>query len=184
MKQDENLKKLDGLAPRGTAPKANLYSIRVVDNPAILPRNGRRLRKAFDLINSGTIAEENVHVISISLGSVTRIRGLERRIHKAMDDKNVIIVAAGGQVLRQLSNPVWPARYDRVVAVGGYQIAGLEDATLGDNYWERKMTWWESAIDGKKSISVVLLRTYAIEMQIGMILIKKGHIGILIPLSK
>jgi len=158
MKQDKDLKALKGLAPKGTAPKANLYSIRVADNPIIGPLDASRIREAFNVINNERdheeelIGEDNVHVISISLGSADQMNNnfqdLETKMHKAMDDKNVIIVSAGGQVVDIVMNDaVWPGRYDRVIAVGGYQIADIQDTAL-ENYWERSMTWWKSAIDG------------------------------------
>ena len=158
MKQDKDLKPLEGLAPRGTAPKANLYSIHVVNNPIVSPLDAARIREAFNVINNKRghedelIGEDNVHVISISLGSPDEMnnnfQNLETKMHKAMDDKNVIIVSAGGQVVDLIMNDtVWPGRYDRVIAVGGYQITDIKD-TAPENYWERSMTWWKSAIDG------------------------------------
>ncbi len=44
----------------------------------------------FDLINGGTIEEDNFHVISISLGSRTKIYNLLNKMGDAMDDKWMI----------------------------------------------------------------------------------------------
>ncbi len=63
---------------------------------------------------------------------------------KAIDEKNVIIVAEGGQKFDQvMDDTVWPARCDRVIGVGGYQMANTTDADPGENYEDRNMTWWE-----------------------------------------
>ncbi len=153
MSRDEKGKRLKGKAPKGTAPKANLYSIRVADNPALGSLDAARIRTAFDLINNDKgheeelIGEDNVHVISISLGSIDEMKDLEAKMHKAMDEKNVIIVAAGGQYFSSMKDAVWPGRYDRVIAVGGYKIADIHDTTH-ENYEDKSMTWWAPAIDG------------------------------------
>ena len=134
-------------APKGSAPKANLYSIRVVDNPAIGDNDAARIKKAFDLINDGTIEEDNVHVISISLARPTRIQNLKNKMYKAMDEKNVIIVAAGGQIANYVTQTVmWPAHFGRVIAVGGYKI-GDDRATA---YEDSVMTWWRPAASGPR----------------------------------
>ena len=154
MKLDSDGNSLEGTAPSGTAPKANLYSIRVADNPVLGPLDAARVRTAFDLINNDEghetelIGEDNVHVISISLGTIDEMENnfqdLEEKMHKAMDEKNAIIVSAGGQMVPMAKDAIWPARYKRVIAVGGYQIADIEDG----KYENSTMKWWGKAIDG------------------------------------
>jgi subtilisin family serine protease len=99
-----------------------------------------RIKSTFDFINANnpTIEEDNVHAISISLGAAGKIFRLEGKLNNAMDDKNVIIVAQGGERSGPLSVMEHPAKYDRVIAVGGYKFVD------GDNLSDRSMIWWES----------------------------------------
>ncbi len=147
---DEDMKgRKGGKSPRGTAPKASLYSIRAVNNPFINIPDTTRIIASFNKIVEEDI---NVDVISMSIGALTlgaRQHIVRDKIRKAID-KNIIVIAAGGQSFRHDFVPVsYPARFDQVIAVGGYQIAD----TAGDNsklFHERKMEWWPDAHAGRK----------------------------------
>ena len=131
----------DAKAPRGSAPKATQYTIRVASSPALFPPDCRRLEKAFD-----KIADENidVHVISMALGSPTSIGNLEEKIERVIKN-NIIVIAAGGQGVGSYGPVIYPGRYENVITCGGYQWAWGETAEL---WHERKMEWWDLAHAG------------------------------------
>jgi hypothetical protein len=141
-----------GMSPRGTAPKAKLlYSIRAVNNPVLDHFDLERVCKALKEIVNENI---NVDVISMRLGTFTfgswHERGL-RWINKAVDE-NIIVIAAGGQLVAGISNYIsvsYPAAFKKVIAVGGYQIANTQED--GDKlFHERDMEWWPDAFSGHK----------------------------------
>lgn len=136
-----------GKSPRGTAPKAKLYSIRAVNNPVIDPKDIGRINDAFEKIVERNL---NIDVISMSLGAPWlgfRYWRAKRLIKEAID-KNIIVIAAGGQTVDESLPVVYPARFDNVIAVGGYQIADTSEK--GPLYHERNMEWWWMAHAGKK----------------------------------
>jgi len=141
---------IGGMSPRGTAPKAKLYSIRAVNNPALDWFDVGRVCNALKKIVEENI---NVDVISMSLGTFTfgfRHSKALRWIKEAVD-KNIIVIAAGGQLLPPISNIVsvsYPAAFPKVIAVGGYQIANTKK---GDKlFHERDMEWWPDGFSGRK----------------------------------
>mmetsp|Transcript_6906 Transcript_6906/g.7997 ORF Transcript_6906/g.7997 Transcript_6906/m.7997 type:complete len:478 (-) Transcript_6906:85-1518(-) len=108
--------------PPGTAPKATLFSIRVINNPAMIMIDIRRMIRAFDDI---TTKNNNIHVVSMSLGMasyVTLKPDLENSIKRAIKAKNLIVVAAAGQLGTSGDaggGAMNPARMNDVMAVGG-----------------------------------------------------------------
>ena len=140
---------LGGMSPRGTAPKAKLFSIRAVRNPIIDPMDVGRINYALKRIVK---EEDHVDVISMSLGTFSfGIRHFQALhwIRKAVD-KNIIVIAAGGQSpgISPIVSVSYPAAFPRVIAVGGYQIA---DTTKGDMlFHERNMEWWPDGFSGHK----------------------------------
>lgn len=134
--------------PRGTAPKAKLYSIRAMNNPVIDLNDAQRIIKAFDKILE--LKDINIDVISMSLGSPTLSKetkeALEDKIKKVITEKNIIVVAAGGQLVFHKWLPVvLPARFADVIAVGGYRITEGEE----ELFHKRTMGWWNRAQQGK-----------------------------------
>ena len=140
---------LGGMSPRGTAPKAKLYSIRAVNNPFLDSLDKGRVCRAL----KGIVEENiNVDVISMSLGAFTFgfwHRKALRWINKAVD-KNIIVIAAGGQwaPFSNIASVSYPAAFPKVIAVGGYQIANTKK---GDKlFHERDMEWWPDGFSGRK----------------------------------
>ncbi len=78
-----------------------------------------------------------------------------------MDDKKVIIVAAGGQ-----DYPVvpWPASFDRIIAVGGYKFSDSGIRIISQK--ERWLGGYQLLLV-EKPISLVLILMYATEIQKG-----------------
>jgi hypothetical protein len=140
---------LGGMSPRGTAPKAKLYSIRAVNNPFLDSLDKGRVCRALKEIVEENI---NVDVISMSLGAFTIgfwHRKALRWINKAVD-KNIIVIAAGGQwaPFSNIASVSYPAAFPKVIAVGGYQIANTKK---GDKlFHERDMEWWPDGFSGQK----------------------------------
>jgi len=138
-----------GDAPKGTAPKAKLYSVRAVNNPVIDPRDAGRVVDAIEEIVRMNV---KVDVISMSLGA-SSLGTRQKRAREAIESaiaNNIIVVAAGGQLASfTRSLPVvYPARYDDVIAVGGYQVA---DRSGGSTLLhDRTMEWWPQAFEGKE----------------------------------
>jgi hypothetical protein len=141
---------LGGMSPRGTAPKAKLYSIRAVRNPVLDWFDVGRVCNALKAI----VKEENINVdvISMSLGTFSfgsrHFKAL-RWIKKAVD-KNIIVIAAGGQFapISNIASVSYPAAFPKVIAVGGYQIANTKK---GDKlFHERNMEWWPDGFSGQK----------------------------------
>jgi len=131
-------------APRGVAPKAKLYSIRAVNNPVLDSLDSRRVTKAFKQIAQGDI--DGVHVVSVSLGTpFINLSSMRKRINEAIEKKNIIVVAAGGQIAQPVLSP---ARFPEVIAVGGYRVAEVEE---NGAWYERKMQWWDKAATGGKN---------------------------------
>jgi len=109
--------------PQGTAPKATLFSMRAINNPAMHVNDIKRIIRAFKDIKD--LPDDNIHVVSMSLGMASYIHlgeGLEAAIKAAIEAKNIIIVAAAGQLGTDGDaggGAMNPARMDDVLAVGG-----------------------------------------------------------------
>ncbi|PND27621.1 S8 family serine peptidase [Sinorhizobium sp. M4_45] len=91
----------------GSAPAAKLVPIRCIESVARITQS--RVARAIEhAVDSGC------HVVTMSLGglwSSALAAGVARAI-----DKNVIVLAAAGNCVRLV---VWPARFDRCIAVAG-----------------------------------------------------------------
>lgn len=96
----------------GVAPLATLLPVRVLDNTG----SGSSL----ELINAinylaGLDAATRPDIINLSLGGVAKSVALENAINNAVD-KGILIVAAAGN--EGATDRVYPAAFDRVIAVG------------------------------------------------------------------
>ncbi|WP_242674384.1 S8 family serine peptidase [Marinobacter halodurans] len=96
----------------GVAPLATLLPIRVLDNTG----NGSSL----ELINAinylaSLSAAQRPDIINLSLGGVAPSTALENAINNA-SDKGILFVAAAGN--QGTTDRVYPAAFDRVIAVG------------------------------------------------------------------
>ncbi len=122
-------KALNGGAPIGIAPFAEIVPIRVA-NSVVLFRNSA-IAKAFDYVHGlGADAGKKVHVITMSMGGVASQAWVEAI--NALYDAGVFIVTAAGNNYDNLPvhEIVYPARFDRVVAACGVMADGQPYADL------------------------------------------------------
>jgi serine protease len=112
------------LAPKGTAPSAKLLTIRTVNSPALTNHDVDRLARAYHKIVDENI---DVHVITMSLGHYdmegSRRDKLSQAMCRAQNEKDLITIAAGGQTTSwaPITEVMFPARFDHVIAIGGYE---------------------------------------------------------------
>lgn len=92
---------------RGVAPKADLIPIRCIETVAVFDQSP--VAQAVDHAR-----RNGADVITMSLGGVPS-RALRSAVEAAVN-QNIIVVAAAGNCVSQV---VWPARYESVIAVGG-----------------------------------------------------------------
>eukprot|EP00588_Corethron_pennatum_P022069 CAMPEP_0194311856 /NCGR_PEP_ID=MMETSP0171-20130528/8780_1 /TAXON_ID=218684 /ORGANISM="Corethron pennatum, Strain L29A3" /LENGTH=447 /DNA_ID=CAMNT_0039066113 /DNA_START=15 /DNA_END=1358 /DNA_ORIENTATION=- len=109
--------------PPGTAPKASLFSIRVTNYPVLQYFDIQRMIRVFDDIADPNWSH-NIHVVSMSLGipnSIPLRPDLENSVKRAIKEKNLIVVAAAGQIgnFGSGDGAMNPARFEDVLAVGG-----------------------------------------------------------------
>jgi thermitase len=100
----------------GVAPQAEILPIRVVrDGPPVFVDPIFRIgqKRVIDAVNYAVA--NNCHVISMSLGGLFFF-GLHYFIRRAVQEHNIIVVAAAGNYSHEV---VWPARYPEVIAVAG-----------------------------------------------------------------
>ena len=138
-------------SPQGSAPNATLYSIRAINDPAMMAPDIKRITKAFKKIVDDTI---DVHVVSMSLGhyAIASRDNLSKDLSKAICDaqnkQNVIVVAAGGQSSSWIPNwtgaggVMYPANFDHVIAIGGYQ--STEYPSNDTALHKKRMQWYPS----------------------------------------
>jgi hypothetical protein len=94
----------------GSAPGASLVPIRCIESVARLTQS--RVARAIE-----HAVDTGCHVITMSLGGLWS-RALAVAVTKAIDS-NVIVLAAAGNCVRLV---VWPARFERCLAVAGSNI--------------------------------------------------------------
>ena len=138
-------------SPQGSAPNATLYSIRAINDPAMMAPDIKRITKAFKKIVDDTI---DVHVVSMSLGHYAIAsrdnlsKDLSNAICDAQNKQNVIVVAAGGQSSSWIPNwtgaggVMYPANFDHVIAIGGYQ--STEYPSNDTALHKKRMQWYPS----------------------------------------
>ena len=102
---------LSGKAVTGVAPGAKVVPLRVSSSVVLL--SVQNLAEAIEYA-----ADNNIHVLSISLGSGFFNQRLRSAIIYAQK-RGVIIVAASGTYVPYV---VWPAAYDEVIAVTGSNV--------------------------------------------------------------
>lgn len=95
----------------GTAPRARLMPIRAIESVARLSQ--LKVAEAIDYA-----VDNGAHVITMSLGGIASFT-LFRALSRAVDSGLVVVAAAGNCV----STVVWPARYDKCIAVAGVNSA-------------------------------------------------------------
>lgn len=93
----------------GVAPKAKIIPVKALDD------NGQgNIRNIIDAINWS--ADSGADIISMSLGSPTRLPSLERSIQYASSKGCIIFCAAGNN--GQDTDIMYPAKYDNTIAIG------------------------------------------------------------------
>jgi DNA/RNA endonuclease G (NUC1)/subtilisin family serine protease len=100
----------------GSAPAARLVPIRCIESVVRITQS--RVARAIEYAT-----EQGCHVITMSLGGLWS-RSLAVAVERAIDN-NVIVLAAAGNCVGIV---VWPARFDRCIAVGGCNV--------GDGTWK------------------------------------------------
>ena len=107
----------DALDIVGIAPRATIVPVRCVDRVELTPDN-RNLGRAIEYLMG--LDDPPVSVISISLGGAPHY-SLEEIIHDAVVDRNIIVVAATGQIAFSswTNSVVEPADYIDSIAVAG-----------------------------------------------------------------
>lgn len=95
----------------GSAPLATLVPLRAVTSVVVLDHG--RVAAAVEYAR-----KKGAHVITMSLGGAWS-SALRAAIDRAIAD-GVIVLAAAGNCVRMV---VWPARYEEVIAVAGFNIA-------------------------------------------------------------
>ncbi len=121
----------NGIGVVGIAPKANLFLIKVLDDSG--SGSVRAIAEGLEYCLRELHGEHPPHIVSMSLGSDSR---LGRRCEKAIDElyeKNVCIVCAAGNSGTEGVN--YPAKYSpKVIAVGAYDKNGrlANFSTTGD----------------------------------------------------
>lgn len=123
----------------GVAPDAKIYSVKVMDSEG----SG----KTADIIQ-GVIAatDEDVDVISMSLGGICWDGLFQSKINEAVDKGIVVVAAAGNEGVSQKS---YPAAYDNVIAVAATDYDN--DLTYFSNYG----SWVDIAAPGYNILSTL-----------------------------
>ena len=122
----------------GMAPEATIYSGKVMNDQG---RGG--IAEAIKGVRWAI--EQDVDVISMSLGALWHMPQFQAEINKAAN-KGIIVVAATGN--EAISQKNYPAAYDNVIAVGAIDGEGL---TTFSNYG----TWMDVAAPGEDILSTV-----------------------------
>lgn len=94
----------------GTAPKAMLTPIRCIESVVRISQS--RVAQAIDHAR-----RQGCHVVTMSLGGLPSA-ALKAALRRAVDE-NMIVLAAAGNCVGWV---VWPAAYDRCIAVGGTNV--------------------------------------------------------------
>ena len=100
----------ESLVITGAAPAARLVPIRCIESVVRITQS--RVARAIEYAT-----EHGCHVITMSLGGLWS-RSLAVAVERAIEN-NIIVLAAAGNCVGLV---VWPARFDRCIAVGGSNI--------------------------------------------------------------
>ncbi len=109
----------------GLAPEARILPIRITSQSDEM--NGADLAARTAAAISWAVKQPNVKVINLSLQVSAADAGLAAAIADAVDNHDIVVVAAAGNVTQATpeGSKVWPAADDRVIAVGALDTRDL-----------------------------------------------------------
>lgn len=113
----------------GMAPEARILPVRITSQADEMSGADLAARTASAI--RWAITQPNVKVINLSLQVSTADAGLSAAIAEAVDEHDIVVVAAAGNVTQATpeGSKVWPAADDRVIAVSALDTRDLLLAT-------------------------------------------------------